>query len=425
MSISVALIAWYFPPIGGAGAQRPLHFARGLSSSGASVRVLTPARHHESIWAPEDQDLAADSKEIDVRYLGIDQHGRASDPFGSFEKAVLANLNDDRPDFAVVTVSPFALANLAIPIRKLGIKFVLDLRDPWALDAWPGYRSWWHWRRSFKQMRSRMLQADGIVLNTQDAKKAFLHAIPGLAKKPLRVIENGWCREDFQFSVGEHEREDIGGRSPLRIVHSGTFHTQRQAEKRSFKSWVKARLAYSPQQLDRTGRGPSHLLAAVRDLIDEGYNLECDFFGVQQDAIVKEVEAFGLGERVRIRDYQSHGDSIREIREAGALFLPLGGIPAGGRSLIVPGKTYEYLAAGPPLIAALPAGDARDLVSRSRRSFLADPCDHGSIKNAILQCLEWWKSDMPRRREIEPFMDGFERLAQAAVLKSFLVSIRD
>ena len=93
MSISVALIAWYFPPVGGAGAQRPLHFARGLSSSGVSVRVLTPARHHESMWAPEDQDLAADSKGIDVRYLGIDQHDRSSGPAGSFEKAVLANLN--------------------------------------------------------------------------------------------------------------------------------------------------------------------------------------------------------------------------------------------------------------------------------------------------------------------------------------------
>ena len=50
------------------------------------------------------------------------------------------------------------------------------------------------------------------------------------------------------------------------------------------------------------------------------------------------------------------------MRAADLLFLPMQGLPHGERATIVPGKTYEYLAARRPILAAVPAGDARDFV---------------------------------------------------------------
>ena len=50
------------------------------------------------------------------------------------------------------------------------------------------------------------------------------------------------------------------------------------------------------------------------------------------------------------------------VRCADLLFCPMHDLPQGGSALIVPGKTYEYIAAGRPILAAMPAGDARELV---------------------------------------------------------------
>jgi hypothetical protein len=51
------------------------------------------------------------------------------------------------------------------------------------------------------------------------------------------------------------------------------------------------------------------------------------------------------------------------MRSADLLFLPMHDLPVGVRARTVAGKTYEYLAAGRPVLAALPDGDARDLTT--------------------------------------------------------------
>ena len=78
---------------------------------------------------------------------------------------------------------------------------------------------------------------------------------------------------------------------------------------------------------------------------------------------------------VRIRGYLNHLESIALIRSADLLFLPLQNLPAGQRAGNVPGKTYEYLAADRPILAALPDGDARDLVTAAGAAYVVDPDD--------------------------------------------------
>src|SRR5207302_5191387 len=63
-----------------------------------------------------------------------------------------------------------------------------------------------------------------------------------------------------------------------------------------------------------------------------------------------------------LHGYLSHADSIALMRSADLLFLPMQNLPPGRRSSTVPGKTYEYLAAGRPILAAVPSGDAHDIL---------------------------------------------------------------
>src|SRR5690606_42087596 len=51
--------------------------------------------------------------------------------------------------------------------------WLLDLRDPWALDAWRIYASHWHASRDLAQLRRAITGADFVIANVPEAKRAF------------------------------------------------------------------------------------------------------------------------------------------------------------------------------------------------------------------------------------------------------------
>jgi hypothetical protein len=63
-------------------------------------------------------------------------------------------------------------------------------------------------------------------------------------------------------------------------------------------------------------------------------------------------------------------------------------LPSGVRARIVPGKTYEYLAAERPILAAVPDGDARDLLAEAGNAFLCRPPDVGGMARIIAERVE-------------------------------------
>ena len=73
------------------------------------------------------------------------------------------------------------------------------------------------------------------------------------------------------------------------------------------------------------------------------------------------------------------------MRSADLLFLPMQDVP--GRAGLVPGKTYEYLAAGRPILAAVPEGDARDLLSEAG-AHVVEPTDEAGMAAVIRDELE-------------------------------------
>jgi len=116
--------------------------------------------------------------------------------------------------------------------------------------------------------------------------------------------------------------------------------------------------------------------------------VEASLVGEDDGSTARLVRGAGLGGLVQVTGYLPHDQSLRWVRWADCLFLPLHGVGAGCRSRIVPGKTYEYLASGKPILGALPEGDARDLVAASGRGYLADPCDPTMIADALSAAYE-------------------------------------
>ena len=88
------------------------------------------------------------------------------------------------------------------------------------------------------------------------------------------------------------------------------------------------------------------------------------------DRAVAEGHAF-----VRTPGLLSHRETVALMRSADLLFLPMHDLPAGERAGLIPYKTYEYLAAERPILAAVPDGDVRDMLAPLDHVSLVRPAD--------------------------------------------------
>jgi hypothetical protein len=108
------------------------------------------------------------------------------------------------------------------------------------------------------------------------------------------------------------------------------------------------------------------------------------------------------------------------VRGADLLFCPMHDLPQGGSALIVPGKTYEYIAAGRPILAAMPAGDARELVRSSGSGRVCGPTDVAAMRTIIgdeLAALRHARGPLPVDQEI---LQRYARPQLAAALARLL-----
>ncbi|MBL9080130.1 MAG: glycosyltransferase [Planctomycetes bacterium] len=416
----VLLIAYYFPPDGGPGAQRPISFARHLPSFDVQCTVLTrtpPQRRTE--FDPADTSALA-SVEQRSRIVRGAPGATMAETLANLTAAGHAEIARERPDVVLVTMSPFELWRTAAELgHRHRVPVVFDLRDPWALDGVVDYRTWWHWRRALREMRAMLRAADGVVANTPECRGLFLRAEPSLRPERVAVVTNGWDHEEFAPPLPRVEPGEL-----LRLFYGGSFICTQLYDTdrllRRLLGWVR----WSPEPLQRSGRTPLHLLRAIRLLRQRGEpagrEVRLCAMGQADPPLQRCVTESGVADAVELLGYQPHAAVVDGLRRADALFLTLHGLPPGHRSRIVPGKTYEYLASGRPILAGLPAGDAREFVAASPRAFVADPCDDEGLARQLRELHARWRAGAFVAPEHPPGVERFERRALAGELVAFL-----
>ncbi|HWB57722.1 MAG TPA: glycosyltransferase [Gaiellaceae bacterium] len=393
----VLFLAYYFPPHGGGGVQRSVRFCQYLPESGYASTVITGPGVDSDGWAPPDETL----NERVPRGTGIvrvpgpvpspsrgrrnrlERAVRRPDPFDRWwlEGATAAGrAAGEDADVVYASMSPFGTADAAAAIAaELGKPWVADLRDPWALDEWRVYPTALHRRLELRRMGRLLSSADAIVMNTREAARALVARFPELARKPVATIPNGFDASDFAGAAP--------GRSDgaYRIVHAGAVHTDVDP------TWTRALrrlLGGEARGLDISTRSHLVLLQAVAAALaarpDLGTKLEVHLAGVIGDADRAPLPA-GV---VHAHGYLPHAQTIALLRSADLLFLPMHDLPDGVRSRIVPGKTYEYLGAGRPILGALPDGDARDLLVEAGNAVLCRPADVDAMARLVLEQVE-------------------------------------
>ncbi len=392
------VVAYFFPPLGGAGVQRTTKFAKYLPGFGWSTSVLTVAAR--DYWM-QDPTLLADlpaGQEI-LRTRSITGVGL----FGTFERLLGRRGSPSRrrstrrlarlsqwvlvPDTYVGWI-PFAARVAASRLRRgdidllyttsspdsahllgflpacRGVPWVADFRDPWTRRLTFEPPTPFH-RRFHEWLEGRVLEsADRVIVTSERTAADFRSRHPRLPAERIVTITNGFDEDDFT------DEPPVAFSRPT-LVHTGQLTDRRTIE--PLLSGLAALAAKDPEGQCRL----SVLLIGPRDAENE-----------------ERVHRRGLEHVVRFLDPVPHREVVRFQRGATALLLLESGEERG--KLILPGKVFEYLAARRPILAIAPEGAVRDLLAPLGAALFAPPGDPAAIAEAL---------DAVRREDFPPPTD--------------------
>ncbi|OHB69070.1 MAG: hypothetical protein A2V70_11580 [Planctomycetes bacterium RBG_13_63_9] len=408
---NILFVAYEFPPEGESGVQRSAKFSKYLPDFGYEPLVLTAAERNTEKRI--DTTLLADVQNTRIfRCRGYERFVvRLPDKVRLFrrltkfwlrpDRNVLAwlpkakqaalNIAKEYPISVIYTsVSPFSSAILGRRLKKLlGVPWVVDFRDPWVDDLVRLWPSRLHRLYESRLERKVFEAADAIVVVTPTMKDMLASRYPQWATK-THVICNGFDPQDFprmevapppdRLQIGytgrlvEYEREMVAGRlGPLSRL------------------WL-SKIAFRDTSVDLSTHSPGYLLRAVRKLLDEHPDFEdkilLRFAGIFHEKNMELVRELQLENVVSVKGYLPHAESVRLLMESDVLFLPMTAWGGDRRSYIYSGKIFEYLASRRPILAAVPEGDARDLITRARAGWCVDPHDEIAMKSLIKELIE-------------------------------------
>jgi glycosyltransferase involved in cell wall biosynthesis len=375
--VKVLLVSFYFPPAGGGGVQRPLKLAQYLPALGVETHVLAPDDPH---WIHRDEALRVPTQAWvhRARYLGPSGRKPAEELHGKRGLARLttqtrllgrrALVPDENVSWnltaipaairlvrkhqidVVITTSPpnsIHLVGAAVK-RATGARWVADLRDSPVAHV--------HRRSESAVVRAKEKVDVGIAKLVARSADAIVCVADFIAEEVralqprgvVATIPNGSDFDDF-------EGLDYTPAQRLRITHTGSFFGKRD---------------------------PRPFLQALHD---SGVDATARFLGDFRSADREWAEQLDLGDRLDLIPYAPRSTSLALQRDSEALLLL---IPdAGGRGKgVLSGKVFEYIAAGRPILAAVPPdGAAADLIRETGAGIVAAPDDVGALGDALLE----------------------------------------
>jgi glycosyltransferase involved in cell wall biosynthesis len=426
----VLVLTYFFPPIGGAGGQRPLRLVQHLRAHGYEPVVLSSPGQAEDRWTPEDAALARDiPHDVEVRRVPLPEpsaggsRGRLEriagipQPWSRWWADQLVREGCEigsSCDLIWVVMQPYQSARPAAELAaKLRLPWVADLADPWALDEMLIYPTALHRRVEMRRMRRVLSSADGIIMSTPEAASRLTKAFCELRSRPIGVGPHGWERSDFAGPA------PIRSDTSFRIVHTGYLHTELGLRQQR-TARLRRMLGGGRDRAQIMTRSHVCLLKALEGLFTEQPHLrdrvELHLAGVQSRA---DREAVGSSSVVKMLGYVSHADSVALIRSADLLFLPMHSLPRGVRAGLVPGKTYEYLASGRPILAAVPEGDARDILAASGNAFICRPSDTAAMQEILTDRIASFLAGKLDPQPVGDVADRYEYSRLAGELASF------
>jgi glycosyltransferase involved in cell wall biosynthesis len=387
------VLCYFYPPLGGGGVHRVLGFTRHLPRHGWDCTVVCAGAR--DYWVMDDSLLARVPSGTEVirvtggsalsvwlglargapgrrstrtfsglrrlsdwwllpdSYVGWSRRARAAAERRARRGGFDAMLSSSPPDSV-------HLAALALH-RRFGLPWVADFRDPWIGLHFREPPSAWH-RARHAAMEQAVLAGADVVLT---ASRTHADRMGARATPPRRVVHlpNGF--EPGDDTTNAAPAPGAADRDRFELLFTGTLAQMPDAEV---------------------------LLEALHDWFakrpEARRRVRARFAGPYETGYEDRSIALGLKGIVEFEGPRPHAETRALQRRADALLLwKPRNVPT-----MVPGKLYEYLDSGRPILALLPEGDeAAALVARAGGETIA-PGDRAALVQSLERRYLAWKA---------------------------------
>jgi glycosyltransferase involved in cell wall biosynthesis len=381
----ILMIAYHFPPLGGAGALRPMKMAKYLPVYGWNPIILT-IKNPDWYYARDDRLLREIQSEMliirtfmlrsawlyrilnPLRIRKLDIFLRRylvhpDDQIGWFPFAVRAAsglIEKDNIDAVYSTSAPLTAHLIAYHIcRRFGIPWIADFRDEWFENPGLSLPTAFHRRLHYR--------LEGLIVNSA---QQVIAAAPVFGRYLAKHCPDNPKFETITMGFDPDDYRDPGGASEQRkgkftLTFSGLFYG-------SFR--------------------PDHLLKALNTLIEAGKiqreTVCLRFIGANFPHDLREPDKYGVCE---FTGFLPHDEALHLARQSDVLLLLLS--RERGKD-VIPSKTFEYMALKKPVLALVPDdGVVARIVLETGIGMVADFDDTHAIMNAYFNMYQQWLND--------------------------------
>jgi glycosyltransferase involved in cell wall biosynthesis len=213
--------------------------------------------------------------------------------------------------------------------RATGLPWIADFRDPWSdIDYLDDFHLTRWARRTHKRLERKVVQtADRMLVTARGAAR-------GVGADPNRVwwIPNGWDESDF------HSQARPSHTGAFVLAHFGSLYASR-----NFTAvWA---------------------AVAAWNAVSDNRRIQLQFFGNTAPEVVASLAAhLTPGRDFVVHGNLPHREAVDEMHRAHALLILHNDTASG--SQCIPGKLFEYLATGRPVLAVGPVpGDMAAIIA--------------------------------------------------------------
>ena len=379
----VLIITYYWPPSGGSGVQRWLHFSRYLSQLGWEPIIYTPENAEAPIedkslidpftesvhvikypiWEPFEAYKALTGKKGKKLQTGFLNEGGKQDKkwIQNFALWLRANLfvpdakkfwiqpsikhlrdflKDHPVDIIVSTGPPHTTHLIALGLKRAtGIPWLADFRDPWTNIDWFDKLPMTKWaiRKHKRQEQAVLAEATGITC----VSRTWTMEFEALAKRPVKLITNGFAPKDFQYFKKKADPN-------FTILHTGSLN----ADRNPLCFW-----SFLGEEIQQ-----NEILKS---------KLKIQLVGAVDVSVIQSIESCGLSAYLDQRPFIPHEEVIELMSSCSLLLLPLNNVK--NQQGIIPGKLFEYLASNQAILAIGPkTGDSAQILQEQSNTLVID-----------------------------------------------------
>jgi glycosyltransferase involved in cell wall biosynthesis len=401
MSQKLLIISYLFPPVGGIGVQRALSMAKYLPRHGFDVHVLKasnaggPVRdtlliqqipsevHVHEAFTPEIPFVIR--QKLWTRFMGRSgpakaDGGQSAGGWKSLLRNAVTRVLCPEPEilwvpFAVrkarriiqrygidsvlITVPPFSALVVGTKLKREfpSLRLISDFRDEWLtfyLKDFDFQKNDHTRRRAEAIERETVELSDLVVAVNESSRDEIRRRYPEQPDSKFSVIPNGYdpaVFADFKPRVNRSPR--------MLVTHVGTVY--KTASPRFY--------------LDAADSLPEELLS----------QLETRFVGRIADSERPMLE--NRRSKVSITEFVPQAEALKYMEDTDYLLLTM------TNDISVPGKLFEYMATGKPILAITSPGSEVDRLLQQTGAGVSAPAgDRDAIRNMLRLAIDAWRN---------------------------------